>query len=125
MTAGETLPRIPPRDRDQNEGEEGSNTQRNGQQDHRCPRSARQAHRQRERPTAPQACSDSQAVNTMRLRRTRTASDHPVQPVTGGGERTLSRHGLLAGPLPETASATPPSIPSPTLPCTFPTPSRP
>src|SRR5262249_26969594 len=56
-------PRIPSRAR-RKRSEEGSITQRNGQQDHRCPSRNRQAHRQRARPTAPQGCSDSQTVNT-------------------------------------------------------------
>jgi hypothetical protein len=46
-------------------------------------------------------------ITAMRPRRTRTASDHPMTAAATGGERTLSRHSLLAGARAETACATP------------------
>jgi hypothetical protein len=60
--------------------------------------------------TAPAYYLDRPArlwITAMRPRRTPTASDHPMTAAATGGERTLSRHGLLAGARAETACATP------------------
>jgi hypothetical protein len=47
-------------------------------------------------------------IALMRPGRRQTASSHPVQPVTGGGTRTLSRHGgALTGAGAGAACATP------------------